>query len=92
MARKRLLWQLYPSYVLVAVTSLVSVGWYGAYLLEKRTSQGSMVSYGWPRSWSIKNSARRWPATTSTICKLSATLPPPRRTPTWPSCFPPARL
>ena len=35
MARKRLLWQLYPSYVLVAVTSLVSVGWYGAYLLEK---------------------------------------------------------
>ncbi|HEY4309600.1 MAG TPA: ATP-binding protein [Pirellulales bacterium] len=35
MARKRLLWQLYPSYVLVAVTSLVSVGWYAAYLLEK---------------------------------------------------------
>ena len=35
MARKRLLWQLYPSYVLVAVTSLVSVGWYAAHLLER---------------------------------------------------------
>ncbi|HEY1600495.1 MAG TPA: hypothetical protein VGG64_12890, partial [Pirellulales bacterium] len=35
MARKRLLWQLYPSYLLVAVTAIVSVGWFAAYLLEK---------------------------------------------------------
>jgi two-component system phosphate regulon sensor histidine kinase PhoR len=35
MARKRLLWQLYPSYLLVAVTALVSVGWYAAHLLER---------------------------------------------------------
>ena len=35
MARKRLLWQLYPSYLLVAVTATVSVGWYAAHLLEK---------------------------------------------------------
>ena len=35
MARKRLLWQLYPSYLLVAATALVAVLWYAAYLLEK---------------------------------------------------------
>ena len=35
MARKRLLWQLYPSYLLVALIALVSAGWYAAYRLEK---------------------------------------------------------
>jgi two-component system, OmpR family, phosphate regulon sensor histidine kinase PhoR len=35
MARKRLLWQLYPSYLLVAVMALVSALWYAAHLLEK---------------------------------------------------------
>lgn len=40
MARKRLLWQLYPSYVLVAGTSLVCVGWYAAHLLEQEHVAG----------------------------------------------------
>ncbi len=35
MARKRLLWQLYPSYVLVSLTALVSVGWYTGHVLEQ---------------------------------------------------------
>ena len=40
MARKRLLWQLYPSYVLVAALSLVCVGWYAAHLLEREYRVG----------------------------------------------------
>ncbi len=40
MARKRLLWQFYPSYVLVAGISLVCVGWYAAHLLEKEHVAG----------------------------------------------------
>src|SRR5262249_53746809 len=35
MARKRLLWQLYPSYLLVGVVVLLSAGWYAAHLLER---------------------------------------------------------
>jgi two-component system phosphate regulon sensor histidine kinase PhoR len=40
MARKRLLWQLYPSYVLVAALSLLCVSWYAAHLLEQQYRAG----------------------------------------------------
>ena len=82
MARKRLLWQLYPSYVLVAVTSLVSVGWYAAYLLEKSylaaldrpAAPGDAV-------WSMQEIGESLsPAGCRTACVLLCDASPPTRT------------
>src|SRR5580692_552116 len=35
MRKKRLLWQLYPSYLLITLASLLAVGWFATYSLQE---------------------------------------------------------